>query len=104
MQKQGEARFTLPVACNELKYVADVETDLGDLPPVVCNISDLNQAFLNLLVNAAHAIGDVVKGSVYPSNPWNVPERRKCHEARTFCRRRTQGIGGAAAHAAYPKP
>jgi PAS domain S-box-containing protein len=52
---------TLIVARNELKCVADVETDLGDLPPVVCNISDLNQVFLNLLVNAAHAIGDVVK-------------------------------------------
>ncbi|MGD0011886.1 MAG: PAS domain S-box protein [Terriglobia bacterium] len=54
---------TLTVARNELKYVADVETDLGDLPPVVCNISDLNQVFLNLLVNAAHAISEVVKGS-----------------------------------------
>ena len=54
---------TLVVARNELKCVADVETDLGDLPPVVCNISDLNQVFLNLLVNAAHAIGDVVKGT-----------------------------------------
>ena len=52
---------TLAVARNELKCVADVETDLGDLPLVVCNISDLNQVFLNLLVNAAHAIGDVVK-------------------------------------------
>jgi PAS domain S-box-containing protein len=50
---------TLIVARNELKCVADVETDLGNLPPVVCNISDLNQVFLNLLVNAAHAIGDV---------------------------------------------
>jgi PAS domain S-box-containing protein len=54
---------TLTVARNELKYVADVETDLGELPLVVCNISDLNQVFLNLLVNAAHAIGEVVKGT-----------------------------------------
>jgi PAS domain S-box-containing protein len=54
---------TLAVARNELKSVAHVETDLGDLPPVVCNVSDLNQVFLNLLVNAAHAIGDVVKGT-----------------------------------------
>jgi len=54
---------TLTVARNELKCVADVETDLGDLPLVVCNISDLNQVFLNLLVNAAHAISEVVKGS-----------------------------------------
>jgi len=54
---------TLTVARNELKYVADVETDFGELPLVVCNLSDLNQVFLNLLVNAAHAIGDVVKQS-----------------------------------------
>ena len=54
---------TLTVARNELKYVAEVETDFGDLPLVVCNISDLNQAFLNLLVNAAHAIAEVTKGS-----------------------------------------
>jgi PAS domain S-box-containing protein len=52
---------TLTVARNELKYVAEVETELGDLPPVICTISDLNQVFLNLLVNAAHAIGEVVK-------------------------------------------
>ncbi|MFN8546231.1 MAG: ATP-binding protein [Candidatus Binatia bacterium] len=51
---------TLTVARNELKYVADVETDFGDLPPVPCHLGDLNQVFLNLLVNAAHAIGDVV--------------------------------------------
>jgi PAS domain S-box-containing protein len=54
---------TLTVARSELKYVADVETDFGELPLVVCNISDLNQVFLNLLVNAAHAIGEAVKGT-----------------------------------------
>jgi len=54
---------TLTVARNELKYVADVETELGELPLVVCNIGDLNQVFLNLLVNAAHAIGETVDGT-----------------------------------------
>jgi two-component system, NtrC family, sensor kinase len=52
---------TMTVARNELKYVADLESDFGELPLVVCNVSDLNQVFLNLLVNAAHAIADVVK-------------------------------------------
>ncbi len=52
---------TLAIAHSECKYVADVETDFGNLPPVVCYISELNQAFLNIVVNAAHAIGDVVK-------------------------------------------
>ncbi|MFZ0881914.1 MAG: ATP-binding protein [Candidatus Acidiferrales bacterium] len=54
---------TLIVARNEVKYVADVETGLGALPPVTCHLGDLNQVFLNLFVNAAHAIGDVVKGT-----------------------------------------
>ncbi len=49
---------TLVVARNEYKYVADVETILADLPPVICNVGDLNQVFLNLIVNAAHAIED----------------------------------------------
>jgi len=54
---------TLIVARNELKYVADVDCDYGKLSPVICNLGDLNQVFLNLLINAAHAIGDVVKQS-----------------------------------------
>jgi two-component system NtrC family sensor kinase len=54
---------TLTVARNELKYVANVETDFHDLPLVDCSVSDLNQVFLNLLVNAAHAIADVVRGT-----------------------------------------
>jgi PAS domain S-box-containing protein len=51
---------TLTVAGNELKYVAQVQTEFGELPHVPCFISDLNQVFLNLLINAAHAIADVV--------------------------------------------
>jgi PAS domain S-box-containing protein len=54
---------TLTLARNEYKYVADVETDFGDLPQVLCHLSDLNQVFLNIIVNAAHAIEDVVKGT-----------------------------------------
>ena len=51
---------TLAIAKNEYKYVADVTTEFGDLPAVLCHVGDLNQVFLNLIVNAAHAIGDVV--------------------------------------------
>jgi PAS domain S-box-containing protein len=54
---------TLIVARAELKYVADVHLELGPLPPVLCYLGDLNQVVLNLLINAAHAIGDVVKES-----------------------------------------
>lgn len=49
-------RTTLLVTQNEYKYVAQLETELGELPPVICNIGELNQVFLNLIVNAAHAI------------------------------------------------
>src|ERR1700722_12111056 len=47
---------TLLVARNEYKYHACVETELGELPAVVCNVNELNQVFLNLIINAAHAI------------------------------------------------
>ena len=49
-------RTTVIVARNEVKYVADVVLDLGELPDVLCNLGDLNQVFLNLLVNAADAM------------------------------------------------
>jgi len=51
---------TLIVSRNELKHVAEVTTHFGELPMVSCHVGDLNQVFLNLLVNAAQAIGDVV--------------------------------------------
>lgn len=49
---------TLTVAHNEYKYCAQIETHLGELPPVMCNVGELNQVFLNLVVNAAHAIAE----------------------------------------------
>lgn len=48
---------TLNVANNEIKYKADVVRRFGDLPEVQCMASQINQVVLNLLVNAAHAIG-----------------------------------------------
>jgi signal transduction histidine kinase len=54
---------TLTIARNEYRYVADVETEFGELPLVFCHLGDLNQVFLNLIVNAGHAIADVVKDS-----------------------------------------
>ncbi len=53
---------TLVIARTEYKYVADVETDLAkELPFVTCHGGQINQVVLNLVVNAAHAIEDVVK-------------------------------------------
>lgn len=52
-------RSTLTVSRNEWKYVADVVTDFEEtLPRVTCLPSDFNQVMLNLVVNAAHAIGE----------------------------------------------
>jgi signal transduction histidine kinase len=51
---------TITVARNEWKYVANLETDFDpSLPPVLCQPGEFNQVILNLIVNAAHAIGDV---------------------------------------------
>jgi signal transduction histidine kinase len=52
---------TLTVAQNEYKTCAAVQTDLGELPLVQCFAGKLNQVFLNLIVNAAHAIQDAKK-------------------------------------------
>ncbi len=52
---------TLTVARNEYKYVADLVTEFAsDLPQVLCIASEFNQVVLNLVVNAAHAIADVI--------------------------------------------
>lgn len=54
---------TTTVARNEWKYAADLRFDLAkDLPQVPCMVGELNQAFLNIIVNAAHAIEDATGG------------------------------------------
>lgn len=65
---------TLTVCRNEWKYVADVETDFTpDLPLVTCLPGEMNQTILNIVVNASHAIADVVgdgangKGKIFVS-------------------------------------
>ena len=47
---------TLAIVWNEIKYKAELEKELADLPSVVCNPQELTQVFTNLLVNAAQAI------------------------------------------------
>lgn len=52
---------TITVARNEWKYVAEMVTDLDpSLPPVPCRPDEINQVILNIIINAAHAIADVV--------------------------------------------
>ena len=47
---------TLTVARNEIKYDAEVYTEFDDIPQILCNPGQINQVFLNLLINAAQAI------------------------------------------------
>jgi PAS domain S-box-containing protein len=49
---------TLNVVRHEVKYKAEVIKKLVPLPPVMCLAAQLNQVFMNLIVNAAHAIAD----------------------------------------------
>jgi signal transduction histidine kinase len=54
---------TLNVINNEIKYKADLVKDLADIPAVQCLPSQINQVVMNLVVNAAHAIGSE-RGSI----------------------------------------
>ncbi|MCW8918795.1 MAG: ATP-binding protein [Gammaproteobacteria bacterium] len=47
---------TLNIVRNEVKYKAEVVREYGAMPPVECVAAQLNQVFMNLLINAAHAI------------------------------------------------
>lgn len=50
---------TITVAKNEWKYVADLITDFDEsLPAVPCLPNELNQVFLNMIINAVHAISE----------------------------------------------
>jgi PAS domain S-box-containing protein len=76
---------TITVARNEWKYVADVVTDFDpSLPLVPCLAGELNQAILNIIINAAHAIADVVGDGSNGKGTISVKTRRDgdCVEVR----------------------
>lgn len=52
---------TLIVCKNEYKYVAQVLTELGDIPSINGYHGDIGQVILNLVVNAAHTIADKIE-------------------------------------------
>ncbi|MES2016225.1 MAG: ATP-binding protein [Pseudomonadota bacterium] len=49
---------TLNIVSNEVKYKADVVKEYGDIPDIECLPSQINQVIMNLVVNAAHALGE----------------------------------------------
>jgi PAS domain S-box-containing protein len=52
---------TLVIARSEYKDCADLETVYGEIPQITCHGGQINQVVLNLVVNAAHAIDDMVR-------------------------------------------
>lgn len=58
---------TINIVWNEIKYKATLQRDFGDLPQIKCYPQQLNQVFMNLLINAAHAID---KGGTITVRSW----------------------------------
>jgi signal transduction histidine kinase len=65
---------TLNIVMNELKYKADIRKEYGQLPQVQCRPSQLNQVFLNMLVNSAQAIAErgaiTIRTGTEPEQVW----------------------------------
>ncbi|MFQ5417171.1 MAG: sensor histidine kinase, partial [Myxococcota bacterium] len=62
---------------NEWKYAADLTTELDpDLPEVTCLAAEINQVILNLIVNAAHSITDVLEDSSEEKGAITIRTRR----------------------------
>ena len=68
---------TVIVASNEWKYVAEMDLDLDpDLPPVDCIIGEINQVILNLIVNAAQAMGEGTEEGEGPKGIISISTRQ----------------------------
>jgi PAS domain S-box-containing protein len=88
---KGLIESTVMVATNEWKYVADVDLQLDqDLPPVPCLGGELNQVVLNLIVNASHAIADVVGDS---GDKGKISISTGCDATHAVIRVRDSGTG-----------
>jgi PAS domain S-box-containing protein len=82
---------TVMVATNEWKYVADVELSLDPtLPQVPCIGGELNQVILNLVINASHAIADVVGSS---GNKGKISISAGCTDTHAVIRVTDTGTG-----------
>ena len=86
---------TVTVARNEWKYVADVRTELDPtLPPVPCLPGEINQVLLNLLVNAAQAIGAVDGGQSESKGTITLRTRQVDDDAEVRVEDTGQGVPG----------
>jgi two-component system NtrC family sensor kinase len=78
---------TINIAWNEIKYVATLTREFGEIPQIKCFPQQLNQVFLNLLVNAAHALG---------STQGTITVRTWCEHDTVFVAVSDSGCGIAA--------
>ena len=83
---------TLLLAKNMLKNHVSVETEYLDVPEIVCSPSQINQVFLNIITNAAHAMGE--QGTLIL--------RTELHDEKTV-RIEIQDDGGGIPSSALPK-
>jgi two-component system, NtrC family, sensor kinase len=80
---------TLTVASSEYKDIAEIELELGEVPDVSCHVAELNQVFLQLIVNAAHAVGEVH----IPPAKGRIQIRTWCDPTAVFVRITDNGVG-----------
>lgn len=80
---------TLVIAAHELRTAGEVRKDLGDVPPIHGFAADMNQALLNLVVNAAHAIADRRN----PSEPGVVSVHTRCTQGHVTITVSDNGCG-----------
>jgi PAS domain S-box-containing protein len=79
---------SLTIANNEIKYHADVTADFGTIDTVSCNAGEINQVFLNILVNAAQAIKEQAR-----NDRGNIAVRTWQDEQSVFCEIADDGPG-----------
>ena len=84
---------TATVARNEWKYTAELVTDFdSSLPPVPCHVGEFNQVILNMIINAVHAINDVVGDGSASKGTITVSTRNKGQWAEIRIRDTGSGI------------
>ncbi|MBS1703073.1 MAG: hypothetical protein JST12_15515 [Armatimonadetes bacterium] len=83
-------RTTLVVCRNEYKYIANIETDLGNIPLVTCHAGEINQVLINLIINAAHAISEQL---IDPSMMGTITIRTYAQDENVLIEVRDTGCG-----------
>jgi len=79
---------TLVIANNEIKYQADVETSFDEIPKVLVNGGQINQVWLNLIINAVYAIKEQHNGA-----KGLIKISTACEEGYIICEIEDNGTG-----------